>query len=313
MADGIFEADELAADAQGAETELAATDESQQSEGPARDEHGKFAAKPEATAQGEAEGAQGEAEPARKGDGTVPQGALHAEREKRKGVEAELTKARETLAAIQQMREQIANRKPEPLPEADDPAAIEHLRQRIAQQDQTINRFGQQMDSQAIEQRETRELGAVMQASENDYRAVQPDYDNAIQHVIQARANELSLYGLNPADIQQTIAEEAMDIVRSAVQQGRNPAELGYQIALSRGYRPAAGEAGQEGQQQQQGGAQATLAALATARAGSKSLGQAGGGGTAKTLNAEAIAAMDPDEFDALYSTPAGQAMIDAL
>ncbi len=304
MADSIFEADEIAADQQGAEAPLNADDASQQAPQQPRADDGKFAAKPEPI-DGEP---PAEAEQ-RKGDGKVPQGALHAEREKRKGVEAELTKARETLAAIAQMREQVANRQPEPLPAADDPAAIEHLRQRIAQQDQTITRFGQQMDNQAIEQAEARELGAVMQASENDYRVQQPDYDNAIQHVVEARARELQLYGLDPAAIQQTIAEEAMDIVRSAVAQNRNPAELGYQIALSRGYRPDA----QQQPQQQQGGAQATLAAIAAARSGSKSLGQAGGGATPKALNAEAIAAMSGDEFEALYSTPEGKRMIDAL
>ena len=102
-----------------------------------------------------------------------------------------------------------------------------------------------------------------------------------------------------------------MDIVRSAVQQGRSAAELGYQIALSRGYRPEQAQAGDG--QQPQGGAAAKIAAIAAAQAGSKSLGHAGGGATPKTLNAEAVAAMSADEFDALYSTPAGRAMIDGL
>lgn len=310
MADSIFEADELAADAQAPDVELNEDDASQQSEQPARNEDGTFAAKqPEPVA--DDPDAPTEGEPAKpRGDGKVPQGALHAEREKRKGVEVELAKARETLDALAKMREQIASRQPEPMPAPDDPAANDHLRQRLQQIEANQTRFGQQMDNQAIEQAETRQLGAVMQQSENNYRAVQPDYDNAVAHVIQARSNELSLYGLDPAAIQQTIGEEVMDIVRSAVAQNRDPAELGYQIALSRGYRPATGD---QPQIQQQGGAQATLAALAAAKGQSKSLGQAGGGATPRALNAEAIAAMSGEEFDALYSTAAGKAMIDAL
>jgi hypothetical protein len=43
-----------------------------------------------------------------------------------------------------------------------------------------------------------------------------------------------------------------------------------------------------------------------------KSLGS-GGGSAVKTLTAEAVAGLSADEFDAIYSTPEGKAMIDAL
>ena len=301
MADEIFNADELEADQQGPEVAAPEGETQEQKDQRERDEQGRFKAKEPAEGEGTPEGEQGKPQ-----QGSVPQGALHAEREKRKGVEAELKTAREQLAAIAAMREQIAARKPADLPAADDPAAMDHLRARVAEQDQNLNRIGQQMDMQAANNAEVQQLGAVMQASENEYRSQQPDYDAAIQHVVEARARELSLYGLNPAQINQTIAEEAMDIVRTAVQQGRNPAELGYQIAMSRGYRPA--DAGG----QAQGGAAATVAAVGAAKASSKSLGQAAGS-TPQQLNAEAIIAMSPEEFDRLYSTPEGRRQIDAI
>lgn len=306
MTDSIFTEDELAADAL-VETEAPEGVEPQV-EAPARDEHGRFAPKQaEDTAAPTAEEGGDVEKPA----GTVPQGALHAEREKRKGVEAELKTAREQLAAIQQLREQALARKPEPLPTPEDPAATDYLRQRIEEQGQQINRFSQERDLAAVEQAEYEQLGSLMSASENDYRQAQPDYDQAIDHVVQARARELALYGLQPAQIQQTIREEVIDIVRSAVAQNRNPAELGYQIALSRGYRPAQG-GDAPAPQPVNGAAAARVAAIGAARAGSQSLGQAAGS-TPQTLNADAIAAMSADEFDALYSTPEGKRMIDNL
>lgn len=311
--DGIFTEDELKAQEAAPDAELPAVEPVEQGgEGQPRGLDGKFKPKEEAPPADVV--AEGEPEP-KKGDGTVPQGALHAEREKRKAsdterdaAKAELAKVREQLAAIAKMREDVAARKPADLPAADDPAALEHLRTRIAEQDQKINRFEQNADNEALANHEIQQLGSFMAESEAKYREQKPDYDAAIEHVVLMRANELALYGLNRAQIQQTISEEAAEIVRSAAQQGRDPADLGYQIALSRGYRPAEGQA----EVKPNGGAQATLDAIAAAKAKSKSLG-AGGGSAPKNLTAEAVAAMSQDEFEALYSTPEGKALIDAL
>lgn len=306
MADNIFTDEELKAQETGADAELTPHEPAEQGgQDHPRGPDGKFKAKEEP-----AEVMAADEEPAKKGNDTVPQGALHAEREKRKGVEAELTKAREQLDSIAKMREQVAARKPADLPAANDPAALEHLRSRIAEQDQKINRFEQNADNAALAEHEAQQLGSIMNESEAKYREQKPDYDAAIEHVVIARANELALYGLNRAQIQQTIAEEATEIVRNAVQQGRDPAELGYQIALSRGYRPAEGDAAPA--KANGGGAQATIDAIARAKASGKSLGS-GGGGSPKTLTIEAVNSLSPEEFDQLYSTPEGKALIDAL
>jgi hypothetical protein len=305
MADGIFTDDELKAEQTGATEELKAPEETQeQKDQRERDEQGRFKAK-----EPEAEAVVEEAGDKEKG-GTVPQQALHAEREKRKALEAELKPLKEQLEALAKMREQIASRKPADLPPADDPAQVEHLRTRLAELEQGQTRISQHIDTQAVNQAEMQQLGSVMHQSETKFREQKPDYDAAINHVVNARAQELSLYGLTPPQIQQTIAEEATEIVRSAISQNRDPAELGYQIALSRGYRPA--ETGAANGAEQPSKAQQTIDAIAKAQAQSKSLGGAGGG-KVQTLNAEAVLAMSPEEFDRVYSTPEGKAMIDSL
>jgi hypothetical protein len=310
--DSIFSEDELKAQEAAPDAEIEQHEPAEQGgQDRPRGPDGKFVPK-EDSAEAAAEVDEGKD----KGS-TVPQQALHAEREKRKAAEDrerskddELAKVREQLDAIAKMREQVAARKPADLPAADDPAALEHLRARLNEVEQGQTRISQHMDDTALAQREVQELGNVMVQSEARYRQEKPDYDDAINHVIHMRANELALYGLAPAQIQRTIAEEATEIIRSAVQQGRDPAELGYQIALSRGYRPAEGDGKTEAKPN--GGAQATIDAIARAKASGKSLGS-GGGGSPKALTAEALAALSDDEFEAIYSTPEGKAMIDAL
>jgi hypothetical protein len=317
MIDGIFTPDELEADQAGPAAELPAHDPAEQGgQDRARGPDGKFLPKEEApVVETGAEAGEGEQ---KKGDGTVPQGALHAEREKRKGsderaakAEAELAQLKEQLGAIQKMREQVAARKPEAMPEADDPAALEHLRKRLEQTESQVTRVTQHMDDEALGAQELQQLGSFMAQSETRFRAEKPDYDEAIDHIVKARASELQLYGLNPHQIQQTISEEAAELIRSAVQQGRDPAELSYALAQARGYRPAQTQEKAQEQPKPSGGA-ALLDAIANAKDKSKSLGS-GGGSSAKNLTAEAIAALNADEFEAIYSTPEGKAMIDAL
>jgi hypothetical protein len=188
------------------------------------------------------------------------------------------------------MREQVASRKPEDLPPADDPAAVEHLRKRLGELEQGQTRITQTMDEAALNQRELQELGSFMGQSEAAFRQEKPDYDEAINHVVQARARELTRYGLNQAQIQETIREEATEIVRTAVARGLNPAQLGYEIAQDRGYVPKQAQQQEETAKPNGGGANAILDAIEQAKKANKSLGS-GGGSSPKTLNAEAVLA----------------------
>jgi hypothetical protein len=162
---------------------------------------------------------------------------------------------------------------------------------------------------ESVEQVERQHLGAALSASESEFRQTKPDYDAAVAHVVNARAQELRLYGLNDVEVQQTLQQEVLDITRAAIQQQRSPAEVAYELAQLRGYRAEAGQAGQQGQ----GAAAAQVAGVAAARASSRSLGQAAGAAPAQDLNAQTVAAMTDEEFAALYSTPEGRRMIDAL
>ncbi len=304
MTDSIFDADELAADAVIAQPDPD-TQPDPQTDGPVRDEQGRFAPK----ADEPAVEPQTDDERAKQ----VPHAALHAERERAKEWKAKAEAAQATLDAIQQMRAQAAARKPQeptPPPVTEDPAAeMQHLRQRLAELGGNVHQIQQRDEMSRIDQAETQHIASLMRQSEDEFRASTPDYDEAINHVVQARAQELMIYGLSPMEVEQTIRAEVADIARAAVRQGRSPAEVAYQLAKLRGYQ---GQAQQQPAQQQSAAAR-TVAAVGAAQAKSRSLGQASGGGSTKEINAQTIAAMNIEEFDALYNTPEGRKLIDAL
>jgi hypothetical protein len=306
VADSIFEDDELAADAIAPESSEAEV-ETASADTRVRDDQGRFAPKVDEPEAAEEPGDDDTPHEKRQ----VPQGALHAERERRKAAETNYRAAQAQLDALSQMRAQIAARQPQPIdaPGEDPASETAYLRQRLEQIEGTQQTMVQRDQLSQVDQAERQHLGSLLTQSEAEYRSVKPDYDAAISHVISARAQELALYGLTPMQVQEALQQEVLDITRSAIQQGKAPAEVGYQLAMLRGYRPDAAQPGA----QQQGAGQRTVEAVGQARAASRSLGQASGTGSTRDLNASTIAAMSIDEFDALYSTPEGRKLIDAL
>ena len=75
------------------------------------------------------------------------------------------------------------------------------------------------------------------------YRSQQPDYDDAYQFVISRRVNDLNLMGVSRSQIAQQIESESEQLAVQAVNSGKNPAQLIYEIARSWGYkRPQNGQ-----------------------------------------------------------------------
>jgi hypothetical protein len=270
-----------------------------------RDEHGRFVKTDEGEPQGEDQEKKG---------GTVPQGALHAERERRKAAEARADEAQKVLDRIAELRagkQAQGGEQQQGQQEGEDEVAF--LKRRLSELEQGQKQTANYLQGQQLDQAEHQQLVSVLSQSENAFRAEHPDYDAAIEHVVMARANELRLYGMNDPDIAQTIREEIADISRAAIAQKKDPAEVGYEIAKLRGYVAKAPEQQLEPRPNGGGKAADIVAAIATAQKQGKSLGQASGGATAQAINAQTSANMSQSEFDELYSTPEGRALIDSL
>ena len=296
MAD--FTEEELAAEA--------ATFDTQEAElvasAPARDEHGRFAA----AEQLEEPAPQQQQERSK----TVPHAALHAEREGHKATRAELAAAREQLGQLQAMRERIAANRAAPAQEQvvapkdgeEDPNGLNYLKAKVAELDGGFRDRDAREQEHGVVQQENGVLYGNLMQSEAAFRAKTPDYDAAASHLANARASQLQMMGLQPHEVQQTLAEEVLEITRAAIQQGREPAELAYEWAKTYGYAP----------QGAQPAIHPTLAAIASGQK-SRSLSSGRGAAPAGDVNAQAVAAMDENEFMALYNTPEGRKLIDAM
>lgn len=240
----------------------------------------------------------------------VPHAALHAEREARKADRAELVAAREQLSQLQAIRDRIAAARAAPVePEApqaepEDPTGIKHLQSRLSQLEGGFRERQTQEADQGVAQQESQILYSGLMQSEAAFRAQTPDYDAAATHLAQSRARQLQMMGFQPHEVQQTIADEVLQITRAAIEQGREPAELAYQWAQTYGYSPQA---------KQEQAVNPMLAAIAQGQKNSRSLSNGRGGTSASDVNANAVAAMNDAEFEALYKTPEGRRLLDAM
>lgn len=298
-----FTAEELEAEAAGLDP-VEPTQEQQEAR--ARDEQGRFAP------------AEPQAEPEQR-TRTVPHQALHQEREAHKQTRAQYQAAQEQLAQLQTIRDRVraAQANPQPQePTFQQPTeqdgqqqpvpGLDHLQKRLDQIEQGNRQRETREQEAGIDQQEARVLHNTLAQAEAEFRQQTPDYGDAADHLLKARARQLQIMGVPDHEILDTIREEATDITRVAIQQGRSPAEVVYDWAQTYGYQPR----GQQAPQQQ---GNAMLDAIAKGQKQGRSLSSARGGASTSDVNANAIANMGEDEFQALYATPEGKKIIDAL
>ena len=194
----------------------------------------------------------------------VPHGAMHKERERAKSAEAANAELQAQLEALQaQMAEtaetvkQIKNPVEPPktldqqiaeLPDQiDDPdgfkAALAALLKPQAEQvGQVQQQIQEQRQRQAVEQH-------VAQV-EQVFREQAPDYDDALNFAMDARRQELKIWGVPEHQIEAAIHNEVAGIINNSIATGLNHAQQVYDYAKLRGYqgpKPAATEADRMG------------------------------------------------------------------
>lgn len=147
----------------------------------------------------------------------VPHAALHEERTRRQALERELAELRRGPPA--------EPAKPAIDVETDPIGALREIREWQAGQAQREDQH-----------RQMQEFTQRVQAHEGDFAAATPDYGKAIEHLRTARANELKALGMPEQQILQQLYKEAMDTANVAFQNGRNPGEVFYELAKTRGY-----------------------------------------------------------------------------
>ena len=221
---------------------------------------------------------------------TVPLAALHEsrarEREARQRLEQALAQQAQRDALLQERLDALTKAQQAPEPTFEENPA-EHLRSQIQQVRQlTEQQYRQQQEAAKVQaQREqVAQLTNVVTSVEQAFAQKAPDYYEAVNHLRTTRAAELEALGLDPDSASQRVHQELVQHAYMAAQQGLNPAEQAYRIALARGYqsKPAAPSAADK------------LQAQAKGVAASRTLGS--GGATKQQLSLDALASMSAEE-----------------
>ena len=221
---------------------------------------------------------------------TVPQGALHEERKRRQEAEErarqyELLNARMEERfrafrdAVTPLRQQQQPQAP-PDPNRDIFGAVAHVQAEQRQTRAEIENYKRQI--QAEDQlKQLRQWGSDAEAT---YMRDNPDYYQALNHLRQARANELRVWGMSPSAIGQQLQHEENQLLARAAAERRNPAEMAHELAKQRGYVKAAPR--QEQGQQQGNGTTRQEVDLNRIEAGQQQSGSLSnmGGGTGRDL-----------------------------
>ena len=234
----------------------------------------------------------------------VPLPILLEERKIRQQVEKERAEERrrfdlllQRFSAQQQTaqpQQQAPQAPPLPDPQAD---PVGHLLERLnraeltqAQVIQAIVAQRQQADQQTQQQQMVAALQNRARAAEQEFAAATPDYTDALNFLADARHKELAALGYeDAAERQAVLSHEAMSLAAAAMQQGRNPAAVVYEMAKLRGYsaKPVQSPAAEKFQQIAQGQAQSrTLGAVR--------------GAPAIPITGQRVSEMSAKEFSAL-------------
>jgi hypothetical protein len=209
----------------------------------------------------------------------------------------------QAVAAAQARAAQVAQYHPQQqeIPSASsDP--VGHLLKRVELQEQR-EALRMQQEAQAAQQHAVAQrIGGLIseaQKQEREFESRQTDYSDAIRHLTENRGRELEVAGYGPAERAQIIQQEGLAAAARALQLGKNPAQLLYETAVSRGYRAGYGTPTQAFNRLQEGHRQA------------RSLSNVGGRSKGP-LTAQVLANMPQDEFAKMLETKEGMALLGA-
>ena len=238
--------------------------------------------------------------------GMVPHAALHEERTKRQETERQLAEEKRLRQITEERTNLILQRfaAPQPATQAQpsapeipsfdqDPAG--HILGLQRQQGAILGELVQAVTGQSRQNEAAdsmRQMTTRAAAMEREFASANPDYDKASSHLFEMRRQELVAAGwTDPAEIQTMMVNEATGLAARAMQQGRNPAAVVYELAKLRGYTAAPAPAinGTVDPAEQ-------LRTIERGQQQARSVGNLRGAGP-EQMTATKLADLEPDEF----------------
>jgi hypothetical protein len=171
------------------------------------------------------------------------------------------------------------------------------LMERQAEEIKSLREGTQQDQQQRRAQAEHNALIQDFMAKEQAYVSKVPDYMEAAQHLQNSRVGELRAMGWGDDQIRADLAQNVTQLALMARQANRDPAELTYEIAKTRGYQP-------KGEKRENNPSIEEEKLLAAERG--QKLGQtiqtSGGSSRPGVMTAERLASLSTDKFEAWVS-----------
>lgn len=245
----------------------------------------------------------------------VPLKALHAERRKRKDLDAQLRDVKEQIVRYDERFKSIADRLREQAearakPQQDDEPAPPDPEEDIFGYTKYLEGRLQKIEGGLGEANKARqaeqELSGIVDTYRTDaiaFARKHADFADAYNMVIGKRHEQLEKIGVtDPQERASMIAEEEMGVVERAIQANRSPAETMYNLAQTFGYTPPdpeAADATGATEQTKTNGSADKIKKLAMAQEKEVSLSSASGS-EEPTIDLEALANMDEEEFSKL-------------
>lgn len=238
-----------------------------------------------------AEPAQKETE--QKQDKTVPYAALHEERMKRQELARDVAEFKQKNQRMEQRFQQLVEsfQNPQPKPPSFDEDPLEALRYETQQLKQYATHH-QQTEQQRQEQQKyqqfEQQFKSQYEKSAHEFIKEQPDFAKAYEFYNKDFYETLLEAGYEADQAKALMHQDEMAIAAKAFQDGVNPAERIYKIALRRGYKHQQAQAPAEKKQ--------SIEQLEKGLQASKTLSNRGGNAESE-ITLETIANMDDEEF----------------
>ncbi len=225
---------------------------------------------------------------------TVPHGALHEERQKRKAAEKRNADNEARIAQMERAWEEAQKRlKPaEEAPKAPDfdtdPAAW--LKHQLETTGKTVQQLQQERETetkQRQQQAQEQQFIARVQADEAEFTKEQPDYPDAATWLRDKRIRMFEMAGMSPQEAANAVYGESLYYSQNAIRAGKNPGEMFYGLAKEMGY---------SGPKPKTNDADAKIDKLQKGQ--EKSSRMSSGGESAENITLSQLAELDGAEFD---------------
>lgn len=217
--------------------------------------------------------------------------ALRAERQQKLLYEQNIQRMQERFEQFQ--AQQMAQRLQQPGPDPyEHPEAArqwqEQQRQFQLQLLQAEQQRQQQIRAAEQQERDFQHVSSAVEDYETEFKATNPDYDDATDHMLGIQQKLLEGMGYPPHVAHEQVAIWSVNVARQAIQSGRNPAQVAYDLAKQMGY-VRKGE-----------GVEAAAQKLANIKAGQASAQTLSGGGAPArgSVSLKQIASLEGAAFD---------------